>query len=45
MASDFGAVAEEAGWLPVVALWIGISLAGAALTLLVRGKWARFCRT
>ena len=41
----FGAVAEEAGWLPVVALWIGISLAGAALTLLVRGKWARFCRT
>nr|WP_304955359.1 MFS transporter [uncultured Acetatifactor sp.] len=40
----FGAVAEEAGWLPVVALWIGICLAGAALTLLVRGRWDRFCR-
>lgn len=40
----FGAVAEAAGWLPVVAIWIGVCAAGAALMLSVKGKWARFCR-
>ena len=39
----FGAVAEAAGWLPVVAIWIGVCVAGAALMLSVKGKWARFC--
>jgi sugar phosphate permease len=40
----FGAVAEAAGWMPVVAIWIGVCAAGAALMLCVRGRWARFCR-
>lgn len=40
----FGAVAEAAGWMPVVAIWIGVCAAGTALMLCVRGRWARFCR-
>lgn len=39
----FGAVAEAAGWMPVVAIWIGVCVAGAALMFAVKGKWARFC--
>ncbi len=40
----FGAVAEATGWMPVVAIWIGVCAAGVALMLCVRGRWARFCR-
>lgn len=39
----FGAVAEAAGWMPVVAIWIGVCAAGAALMFAVKGKWNRFC--
>lgn len=38
----FGAVAEAAGWMPVVGIWIGVCVAGTALMLLVKGRWARF---
>lgn len=39
----FGAVAEAAGWRPVVGIWIGVCVAGAMLMFLVKRKWARFC--
>lgn len=39
----FGAVADRAGWRTVILLWAGIAFLGAALMLLARRKWGRFC--
>lgn len=39
----FGALAETAGWVPVVCVWIGVCAAGAVLMLAVKKRWARFC--
>ncbi len=39
----FGAVAEAAGWMPVVGIWVGICVAGMVLMLAAKRKWARFC--
>lgn len=40
----FGAVAERAGWQPVVAVWLAVALGGTLLLLAGMRKWGRFCR-
>lgn len=39
----FGAVAEQAGWMQVVIIWIAVCAAGMCVMFLARKKWARFC--
>lgn len=39
----FGAVAEQAGWMQVVVIWIAVCAAGMCIMLLARKKWALFC--
>lgn len=39
----FGAVAEKAGWMPVVVIWGMAALGGAALLAAGVRKWAGFC--
>lgn len=38
----FGAVAEQAGWMQVVVIWIAVCGAGMCVMLLARKKWASF---
>ena len=38
----FGAVAEQAGWMQVVVIWIAVCAAGMCVMLLARKKWAVF---
>lgn len=38
----FGAVAEQAGWMQVVVIWIAVCAAGMCVMLFARKKWAVF---
>ena len=38
----FGVVAEQAGWMQVVVIWIAVCAAGMCVMLLARKKWAVF---
>lgn len=38
----FGAVAEQAGWMQVVIIWIAVCLAGMIVMIFARKKWSRF---